>query len=44
MKVFKVVYYERKIFVIVDNTEGDLRSIVKETKEEVKDNKIAISS
>lgn len=27
MNVFKVVYYEWKIFVIVDNTKGDLRTI-----------------
>jgi hypothetical protein len=45
MKVFKVVYYERKIFVIVNNTEGDLRSMEKGAREQDEDDNIrAISS
>ncbi|MDD4834679.1 MAG: hypothetical protein PHC44_08095 [Lutispora sp.] len=33
MHVFKVVYYEWKVFVIVNNTESDLRPMEKESKE-----------
>lgn len=33
MHVFKVVYYEWKIFIIVNNTEGDLRPMEKEYEE-----------
>ena len=38
MHVYKVVYYDRKVFVIVNNTDGDLRSMEKEPKENVQDN------
>ncbi len=40
MHVYKVVYFERKIFVIVNNTDGDLRSMQKETKKDVQDNNV----
>ena len=33
MHVYKVVYYDRKVFVIVNNTDGDLRSLDKSSKE-----------
>jgi len=32
MHIYKVVYYDRKIFVIVNNTDGDLRSMEKSSK------------
>lgn len=35
MTVFKVVYYEWKIFVIVNKPEGDLRLIQKESDKEL---------
>ena len=35
MSIFKVVYFDWKIFVIVNNKEGDLRSMGAESKEEV---------
>ena len=33
MHVYKVVYYDRKVFIIVNNTEGDLRSMDISSKE-----------
>jgi hypothetical protein len=44
MHVYKVVYFDRKIFVIVNNTDGDLRSMEKESKENVKDSIIRTMS
>ena len=35
MSVFKVVYYEWKIFVIVNNSESNLRLVEKESDEEL---------
>ena len=44
MHIYKVVYYDRKIFVIVNNTDGDLRSMEKESKEKVQVNTIRTMS
>lgn len=35
MSVYKVIYYEWKVFIIVNNTEGDLRSMEKSAIKEV---------